>query len=166
MNRSFDARAAGREAASAQRGSAMVELPFAFIGLATLILTIAALGQVLLDYQHLAGAARASARYATRSEYDPARSPATSSRRPSNGEVVAFAQQAADPIPAGGVVAQVSRDNLTGRPGDEVTVTLDYTVEGGAFGFVTETVNRLGGLIGLPALPPVQLHSTATGVYE
>ena len=149
-----------------EEGASMVELPLAFIAVTLLALTVVAMGQVLLDYQHLAGAARASARYATRSEYDPSRSPATSSRRPTTSEVVTFAKESADPLPADGVVGQLSADNLSGRAGDEVTVTLEYQVSGGAFGFVTNTVNALGGLIGLPDLPTVTLHSAATGVYE
>lgn len=149
-----------------ERGTALVELPIAFIALTYLALTLVALGQVLLDYQHLAGATRAAARYATRSEYDPARSPATAARRPATGEVLTFAQAAADPLPAGSVNASMSADNLAGRPGDEVTVTLTHTVGGGAYAIVTNTVNALGGLFGLPNLPPVNLHSSATAVYE
>lgn len=149
-----------------ESGAAFVELPIAFIALTYLALTIVALGQVLLEYQHLAGAARAAARYATRSEYDPARSPATAARRPATGEVLTFAQAAADPLPAGSVSGSLSADNLAGRAGDEVTVTLTHTVGGGAYALVTNTVNALGGLIGLPALPTVNLHSTATAVYE
>jgi Flp pilus assembly protein TadG len=147
-------------------GAALIELPLAFIALTYLALNVVAMGQVLLDYQHLAGASRAAARYATRSEYDPARSPATTARRPATGEVLAFAQSAADPLPASAVAGRLSQDNLAGRAGDEVTVTLTYTVTGGAFGLVTNTVNALGGLLGLPDLPPVNLHSTATAVYE
>lgn len=149
-----------------ERGAAVVELPLAFIGLTLLALTIVAIGQVLLDYQHLSGAARASARYATRSEYDPSRVPATSSRRPTTGEVLSFARQSADPLPAPAVEGALSADNLAGRAGDEMTVTLEYQVQGGAYGLVTGAVNKLGGLIGLPALPAVTLHSSATGVYE
>lgn len=149
-----------------ERGTALIELPAAFIALTYLALTLVALGQVLLDYQHLAGAARASARYATRSEYDPARSPATAARRPATGEVLTFAQAAADPLPAASVNGSMSADNLAGRAGDEVTVTLTYTVGGGAFAFVTNTVNAMGGLLGLPNLPTVNLHSSATAVYE
>jgi Flp pilus assembly protein TadG len=149
-----------------ERGTALVELPIAFIALTYLALTLVALGQVLLDYQHLAGATRAAARYATRSEYDPARAPATAARRPATGEVLTFAQAAADPLPAGSVNASMSADNLAGRPGDEVTVTLTHTVGGGAYAIVTNTVNALGGLLGLPNLPTVNLHSSATAVYE
>jgi len=156
----------GRASGRGEEGASMVELPLAFIAVTLLALTVVAMGQVLLDYQHLAGAARASARYATRSEYDPSRSPASSSRRPTTSEVVSFAKESADPLPADGVVGQLSADNLSGRAGDEVTVTLEYEVSGGAFGFVTNTVNALGGLIGLPDLPTVTLHSAATGVYE
>jgi Flp pilus assembly protein TadG len=148
------------------RGTALVELPAAFIGLTLLALTLVALGQVLLDYQHLSGAARAAARYATRSEYDPARVPATSSRRPTTGEVLSFAEASSDPLAASNLQGALSADNLTGKPGDELTVTLTYKVAGGAFGFVSNTVNKLGGLFNVQPLPPVTLHSSATGVYE
>ena len=46
-------------------GTAMVELPLAFVVLTALALTMTALGQMFLDYHHVTGAARAAARYAT-----------------------------------------------------------------------------------------------------
>jgi spore maturation protein SpmB len=60
----------------------------------------------------------------------------------------------------------LSADNGTGRPGDEVTVTLTYTSGGGALGLLTSTVNKLGALAGVSIPTTVTLHSSATGVYE
>lgn len=145
------------------RGSAMIELPAALVGLCILALCFTALGQMLLDYHNVSGAARAAARYATKSDYDPTVSPASSSRRPTTDQVVAFAKQAASPLDPNTVDVVVSPDTVAGNG---VDVAVSNTVSGGAYGLVTGTANTLLGLIGMKQLTPKTMHAHATALYE
>jgi hypothetical protein len=144
-------------------GSAIVELPFTFIAITIFVLCVTALGQVLLEYHHVSGAARAGVRYATKSDYDPMRATATSSRRPSEAEIVAFTQQAAAPLPPADVTVGLIPDTIAG-PG--LTVTASHDVSGGAYGVVTGTANALLGLLTIDPLPDVTVHASSTALYE
>jgi Flp pilus assembly protein TadG len=144
-------------------GAAMVELPFTFVAISVLVLCITALGQVMLDYHHVSGAARAGARYATKSDYDPTRVPASSSRRPTDAEVVAFTTQAAEPLPPADVDVDLAPDDFAG-PG--LTVAVSHTVDGGAYGLVVGTANALLGVLHLDPLPGITVRATATALYE
>lgn len=146
-----------------QRGTALVELPAAFVAIAVLALCITALGQLLLEYHHLTGAARAAARYATKADYDPTRVPATSSRRPSSGEVVAYARDAASPLPAADVAVSLASDDVAG---DGLQVEVSHRPSGGAYELVTSTANGLLRLVGAGPLPDVTLRATSTAIYE
>ena len=146
-----------------QAGTALVELPLAFVAIAVLALCITALGQLLLEYHHLQGAARAAARYATKSDYDPTRVPATSQRRPSGPEVIAFAQDAASPLPATDVAVSLAADDVAG---DGLRVEVSHEADGGAYELVTSTANGLLSLVGAGPLPDVTLRATATALYE
>ena len=143
-------------------GTALVELPLAFVVLTALALTITALGQLFLDYHHVTGAARAAARYATKSDYDPTAAP-SSSRRPSPDEVVAFATQSAAPLTASKLSVGLAPDT---QAGDGLTVDIRYAESGGAYGLITTTARRLFNLIGLDIDPNVSIHATATALYE
>lgn len=152
-----------RRSARTDDGAALVELPLAFIALAAFALCITALGQLFLEYHHLSGAARAAARYATKSDYDPSASPSSSSRHPATGSVVAFAQQAAAPLPAAEVDVVLTPDTAAGNG---VDVEVSHTAGNGAFGLVTGTANGLLRLIGAGPLPGITLHAHATAIYE
>lgn len=144
-------------------GAAFVELPIVFIAISVFALCFTALGQIFVEYHHVSGAARAAARYATKSDYDPAQSPLSSSRRPSSAQVAAFAQQAAKPLDPATVGVTLTPDSAVGN-GLNVEVT--HTVDSGAYGLVTDTANRLLGLIGGGPLPGLTLHADATALYE
>jgi hypothetical protein len=146
-----------------ERGSALVELPLAFVAISILALCITALGQLLLEYHHLTGAARAAARFATKSDYDPTVSPPSASRRPSADRVTAYAVDAASPLPADEVGVTLAADDVAG-PG--ITVEVRHHVNGGAYGLVTTTANGLLGLLGAGPLPDVTLRATSTAIYE
>lgn len=136
-----------------QRGAALVELPPAFVAVAVFALCITALGQLLLEYHHLTGAARAAARYATKS--DP--------RHPPAEQVTAFAADAAEPVPADEVVVVLTPDDVAGTG---VTVEVRHRPNGGAYGLVNTTANGLLGLLGVGPLPDVTLRATSTAIYE
>lgn len=148
---------------SGEEGAAFVELPLAFVAVCIFALCFTALGQMFIEYHHVSGAARAAARYATKSDYDPATSPLSSSRRPSSNDVTAFAQQAASPLPASEVNVTLTPDTVAGNG---VTVEVTHTVDGGAYGLVTDTANRLLDLIGADPLPGLTVHADATAIYE
>ena len=144
-------------------GAAMVELPLTFVAISVLVLCITALGQVMLDYHHVSGAARAGARYATKSDSDPTRVPASASRRPTAAEVVAFTTQAAAPLPDTEVDVELTPDDLAGSG---LTVAVSHPVGGGAYGLVTGTANALLGVLDLDPLPGITVRATATALYE
>lgn len=145
-----------------ETGTAMVELPLAFVVLTALALTITALGQLFLDYHHVTGAARAAARYATKSDYDPTVAPSTS-RRPTEDEVKAFAAQSAQPLTASKLTVGLAPDTAAG---EGLTVDIRYAESGGAYGLITDTAKHLFNLIGLDLNPNVSIHATATALYE
>jgi hypothetical protein len=141
----------------------LVELPLAFIAIAVFGLCITALGQLLLEYHHLTGAARAAARYATKADYDPTVTPPSASRRPSEERVTAFATDAAAPVPPDEVQVVLTPDDVAGTG---VTVEIRHRPNGGAYGLVTTTANGLLGLLGVGPLPDVTLRATSTAIYE
>ena len=143
-----------------ERGAALIELTVAFVALSLVALCFLGLTQLFFDYQHLAAASRATARYATKADVDPA----TGRRRPTTAEVQAFALQSAGPLAAANVAVALSTDNQAGRPGDEVAVTLTSPETGGAYAVIAGLVHHLHRL-GLPAAPPT-LHATTVAVYE
>ena len=144
-------------------GAALVELPMTFIAIGLFALCLTAIGQVMLEYHHVSGASRAAARYATKSDYDPMRSPASTSRRPEVVEVVAFGKQAADPLPAAEVAVDVTPDDIAGAG---VTVTVSHVVDGAAYDLVTSTANAFLRVLTLDPLPPVTVRASSTAIYE
>lgn len=146
-----------------EEGAAFVELPIVFVAITVFALCFVALGQVFVEYHHVSGAARAAARYATKSDYDPAQSPLSSSRRPSSAQVTSFAQEAAAPLPPGEVGVTLTPDTAAGNG---LTVEVTHTVDSGAYGLVTDTANRLLSVIGAGPLPDLTLHADATAIYE
>jgi Flp pilus assembly protein TadG len=148
------------------RGGALVELPAVFVALTLFALCFTALGQLFIEYHHLSGAARAAARYATKSDYDPASSSASSSasaRRPTASAVVSFAKSAAAPLPAAEVDVVLAPDTAAGNG---VDVQVSHKASGGAYGLVTSTANALLGLVGAGPLPPITQHAHAIAIYE
>ena len=150
-----------------QRGTAMVELAIVLMGLLPFVLVTLACAELLLDYHHVAAASRAAARYATRSEVDPA----TGTRRPTTAQVAAFGSSAAAPL--SGVSVSLTNgsgtavDNLSGRPGDEVTVQIDGDSTNPGWSLVSGFVDNVASVFGLKPLPPsVHLRSSTTAVYE
>ena len=160
--RSTRTRSRDRVTSENDSGAALVELPLVFIAFCAFALCFCALGQLFLEYHHLSGAARAAARYATKSDYDPSASPLTSSRRPTDGAVIAFAQSAAAPLPAAEVDVVLTPDTAAGNG---VDVEVSHAAGSGAYGLVTATANSVLGLVGL-SLPPITLHAHATAIYE
>ena len=136
-----------------ERGTALVELPAAFIAISVFMLCVTALGQLLLEYHHLTGAARAAARYATKS--DP--------RLPAADDVVVYARDAAAPVPASEVDVRLTPDDIAGTG---ITVEVRHRVNGGAYELVTSTANGLLQLVGADPLPDVTLRATSTAIYE
>ena len=145
------------------RGAAIVELPLVFVAVSIFVLCVTALGQVLLDYHHVSGAARAGARYATKSDFDPTRAPVSATRRPSDAEVVEFTRRAAAPIAPEQIDVEVAPDPIVGRG---AVVAASHTVSGGPYDLVTGTANALLDLLTLGPLPPVTVRATSTAVYE
>ena len=143
-----------------ENGAALIELLMAFVALSLVALCFLGLTQLFFDYQHLSAASRATARYATKADVDPA----TARRRPSTSEVQAFAVQSAGPLDTRRIAAALSADNQAGRPGDELAVTLSYPETGGAYGVIAGLIHHLHRL-GLPTPPPT-LHATTVAVYE
>lgn len=144
-------------------GAAIVELPLVFIAFCVFALCFTALGQMFLDYHHISGAARAAARYATKSDYDPTNTVDPSSRRPSDDAVRAFAVNTASPLTVNPTDVQLVPDTAAGN-GVDVVVT--YTENSGAFAFITGTANGVLSLIGAGHLSPVTIKAHATAIYE
>ena len=143
-----------------ESGAALIELLMAFVALSLVALCFLGLTQLFFDYQHLSAASRATARYATKADVDPA----TGRRRPTTAYVQAFALQSASPLDTTKVAAALSADNQAGRPGDELAVTLTYPETGGAYGVIAGLIHHLHRL-GLPTPPPT-LHATTVAAYE
>ncbi len=79
----------------AERGSALVEAPFAIIIILVLGLGAFFIGNIVLRYHQLEEAVGSSARYGARAQTIPG---AGAGRRRSAAEITAFAQQAAQPL--------------------------------------------------------------------
>jgi Flp pilus assembly protein TadG len=142
-------------------GAALVELPVVFVAFCLFALAFTAVGQMWIEYHHLTGAARAAARYATKSDYDP--TTGSSSRRPSPDQVAAFAKQAASPLPAGEVHVTLTPDTAAG---DGVDIHVEHTVDSPAYRAVTGLFNGVLGLVGRKPIPPLTMHADATAIYE
>lgn len=172
-----------------QSGAAMVEAALVLPVIAFIALGIIAFAQVLFAYQHLTGATRTAARYATKLDYDPTRQPNTADQRPKTWEVQSVTAGAVDQapdrpmtcnVPEGGSNcpdvsvavyrnnAQVSTENFDGQPGDRVRLSATTDIDKGPYRMVAGLVNSFAGFFGGgPVLDPsLRLHSRAIAVYE
>lgn len=141
-----------------ERGGAMVETPFAVVIMAFLAMGIVTLTQALYVHLQLASGVRAGARYASRTDYDPAASPPSSSRRRSEQEVRAYTVEAtgadlsADALtcdPRCVLVTVSSGGTLPNAPrGAEVTVRAETVVDNALYDIGASFTNALAGLLG------------------
>lgn len=133
-----------------ERGLAMVEAPLCIAVVLLLLMGVLTLTQVVWTHMDLAEAARDTARYATRAEYDRDTATLSSRRRRTVEEVKAWAASVASE--AGVSVDDVTITTPDGRPlesllpGDLVTVTLTKTVANPLYTTAAGITNAMSAL--------------------
>ena len=140
-----------------ERGSAMVETTLCIPVVLLLMMGIVTLIQVLWTHLDLAEAARDTARYAARVEYDPSTLPLSSRRHRTVDEVKAWAASVASE--AGVRPEDVTVTTPDDRPleslqaGDRVTVTIRTTVANPLYATAAGITNTMAGLFGGQPFP-------------
>jgi len=135
-----------------ERGAAMVEAPVCIVVILLLMMGITTLTQVVWTHLDLAEAARDTARYAARVEYDPSTLPLSSRRHRTANEVKAWAASVA--AEAGVAPEDVSVTTSNGKPleqlraGDRVTVTITKKVNNPLYQLASGVTNAMSGLVG------------------
>src|SRR5688572_15664614 len=134
-----------------ERGLALVEAPICIAVVLLLMMGVVTLTQVVWTHLDLAEAARDTARYAARVEYDPSVTPLSSRRHRTAAEVKAWAVSVASE--AGVTLADVTVTTSNGQPleslraGDQVTVTIRKTVSNPLYLTAAGITNAVGGLL-------------------
>ncbi len=147
-----------------ERGGALVETPFAVIVMAMLAIGVVTLTQALYIHLKLSSGVRAGARYAARTDYDPAS--ASSSRRRNEQQVRTYTVEVTaadlddDPLTCDPRCVTVSVEGgsqtlATAVRGDEVTVRAATVVDNPLYDIGAALTNTLAGLLGQgPVLDP------------
>lgn len=153
-----------------ESGTSVIETPIFVIVICLFALGVVAFAQIMLSYQHLTGATRAGVRYAAKNDYDPTKSPAVASRRPTTTDVSSFTTTDATPLTLTSVVVSNDggTDNASGAIGQKVFVTAEANVNDGAYQLASGLVNGLASLLGHSQVVPYpyRIHSEAVALYE
>jgi Flp pilus assembly protein TadG len=134
-----------------ERGAAMVEAPVCIAVVLLLLMGVVTLTQVLWTHLDLAKAAKDTARYAARVEYDPSATVLSSRRHRTADEVKAWAASVAAEAgvrPQDVTVTTSDGSRLESlRTGDQVTVTIRTTVANPLYAMAASVTNTMAGLI-------------------